>query len=105
MIVLGLLFILAAVLFGIGVISMSENSEADTLTFFGYHFDTSTAGVFIAGAVGGALLLLGLALLIGAMRRSSHRRRTVELEGYRHDAESARQERDELLEARERQLA
>ncbi|MCE5289454.1 MAG: hypothetical protein LLG14_09455 [Nocardiaceae bacterium] len=105
MVVLGLLILILSVVVGIGVILMPDNNDAaDTLTVFGFHVDLSQAGVFIFGAVAGALALLGLGLMLSALRRSSHRRKVAELEHYRHDAESARQERDELLEARERQL-
>ncbi|CAM3908529.1 hypothetical protein [Smaragdicoccus niigatensis] len=105
MVVLGLLILILSVVVGVGVILMPDNNDAaDTLTVFGFHVDLSQAGVFIFGAAVGALALLGLALMLSALRRSSHRRKAAELDHYRHDAESARQERDELLEARERQL-
>jgi uncharacterized integral membrane protein len=73
MLPLGLLLVVAAGV--VGVVVVLDNTDAVSVSAFGTTLDTTTAGVFLAGAVAGLALMLGLAMMsIGARRRRTKRR-------------------------------
>ena len=72
MLILGLLLIAAAVVVGWAIIA--DATEPQQLDVFGVQFDTTGAGVFIAGAATMLALVLGIALLQLAMARARKRR-------------------------------
>jgi uncharacterized membrane protein len=105
MIFLGLLILVAAVIIGVGIVTMSANTDAThTFVLFGYGFETTLAGMFLMGACVGALALLGLAMVLGRASGIAHQRRATkhELRETRREAKLARKERDELLEEQRR---
>jgi uncharacterized integral membrane protein len=73
MLPLGLLLVVAAGVVGVAVVL--DNTDAASVSAFGTTLDTTTAGVFVAGAVAGLALMLGLAMMsVGAHRRRTKRR-------------------------------
>lgn len=90
MVILGALLLIIALIAGVGILTMSDNTgSSESLVFFGYSFDTSTAGVFLVGALFGALALTGLALIAGKVLGASRRKRAVEAERQRADKAEA----------------
>jgi hypothetical protein len=75
MVVLGIVVIVLAVLFGLGV---SVSSTAATkLEVFGVDFGVSVATVFFLGALAGAALIAGLWLTKKGLARSLRRRKQM----------------------------
>src|SRR3954454_2722832 len=91
MIPLGLLLVIAAGVVGVAV--ALDNTDPTTVAAFGQSYDTTTTGVFLAGAVTGFVLMLGLALMTAAARRHRARRRVV-----RSEVRDAHSEREQLAE-------
>ncbi|ADB29690.1 hypothetical protein Kfla_0569 [Kribbella flavida DSM 17836] len=75
MAVLGIVLIVIAVLFGLGVAVSS--SDSTTLEVFGVNFGVIVPTVFFLGAVAGALLLLGLWLMKKGLGRGYRRHKEV----------------------------
>ena len=73
MVVLGLLLVLASGALTLGIVL--SNTDTVSASAFGVALDNvSVGGLFLAGAVAGAVLMLGLAmLLLGGARKRSHR--------------------------------
>lgn len=71
MILLGLLLVLLAG----GAIALVASEETARYILFGYTFEFNSFGMFIAGAVTAAVLLLGIAMISSGGRRSATRRR------------------------------
>src|SRR4051812_5282612 len=71
MILLGLLLVLLAG----GAIALVAAEETSRYILFGYTFEFNSFGMFIAGAVTTAVLLLGIAMISSGSRRSAKRRR------------------------------
>jgi uncharacterized integral membrane protein len=91
MIPLGLLLVIAAGVVGVAV--AMDNTDPATVAAFGQSYGTTTTGVFLAGAVTGAVLMAGLALMIAGARRHRVRRRVA-----RSEVRDARVENDQLAE-------
>jgi TRAP-type C4-dicarboxylate transport system permease large subunit len=73
MVVLGLLLVLASGAVTLGIVL--SNTDAVSASAFGVTLDNvSVGGLFLAGAVAGAVLMLGLALLLGGAARKRSRR-------------------------------
>jgi hypothetical protein len=75
MVVLGVVLIVLAVLFGLGV-SVSSGS-ATTMEVFGVDFGVSVATVFFLGALAGAALIAGLWLMKKGLGRGWRRRKEM----------------------------
>ena len=107
MIILGLLFLVVAVIFGLDLIWKNHFTIHSPALFgqtLGLH---SAAGLFILGAVTGAVLLLGIALVLAGMRRKGvkarqHRAQRREAKSARRDRDQVQQERDQVQEENER---
>ena len=75
MALLGLLLILASGAVAVGVLLGSTNDTSTQVAWFDQTTRSlSVAGLFVLGAVCGILLMLGLSMLAGGMRRSRGRR-------------------------------
>ena len=74
---------------------------------FGYHVTGSTGLLFLYGIVLGAVGLLGLSLLLAGARRTARRGRTArsELQQSRRETAAANQDRDDLAQARQQEIA
>jgi hypothetical protein len=75
-IIIGLVFLIAAVVVGVaGILSNGGSGHALTHPFavFGYHVTGSTGTLFLYGIVVGAIALAGLSLLLAGARRTSRR--------------------------------
>ncbi|WP_037569852.1 hypothetical protein [Phaeacidiphilus oryzae] len=98
MIILGLLLIAAAAVFGIDL--LIENSSArisPAPTIFGQSLGVTSGWVlFVIGALVGAAILLGLAMLVGSARRKT--RRAAE---HRRQRDRLEAERDRLADERD----
>jgi hypothetical protein len=94
MIIIGLLLLIAAVIFGIDLI-LSNHHHFTNPAVFGHSLGlTNDAALFIVGAITGAAVLLGIALIMWGTRHKAanalaHRRE-------RTDAKGALGERDDL---------
>ncbi|MEU8227516.1 hypothetical protein [Kribbella sp. NPDC048915] len=75
MVVLGVVLIVLAVLFGLGV-SVSSGSST-TMEVFGVDFGVSVATVFFLGALAGAALIAGLWLMKKGLGRGWRRRKEM----------------------------
>ncbi|MEU4231333.1 hypothetical protein AB0F17_44155 [Nonomuraea sp. NPDC026600] len=71
MILLGLVLVLLAG----GAIALVASEETARYILFGYTFEFDSLGMFIAGAVTAAVLLLGIAMISSGSRRTATRRR------------------------------
>lgn len=102
MLLIGLLLIALAVLFGWAIIV--DATEPQTLTVFGVTANTTGAGVFLTGAATMLALLVGLWLIQVAMRRARRRRAEVKrLKREREQAERLEQEKAALAAELERE--
>lgn len=81
MLILGLLLLVAAGVLTAGM--LIDNSKGDIRPdIFGYHLPSLNYGeLFVVGVATGAVAILGLMLLLSALRRGSRRRRQVRMEG------------------------
>jgi hypothetical protein len=101
-VILGLVILVAAVIIGVaGVFSNGGSAHALPHGFevLGYHVTGSTGTLFLYGIVVGAVVLLGLSLLLGGARRTSRRgseaRRS--LQQSRRETAAVSKDRDELI--------
>jgi hypothetical protein len=102
MLVLGLLLMVLAALAMVGVIV--DGGESANLELFGQSFDTTVAGLFIAGAVSMLVFLLGAWMLTAGMGRARRKRteRKQAKREYRDSVERLESERAQLREENER---
>ncbi|MDX6217144.1 MAG: hypothetical protein QOG99_2728 [Frankiales bacterium] len=91
MLPLGLLLVVAAGVVGVAVVL--DNTDATSVSAFGTTLDTTTAGVFLAGAAAGLVLMLGLAMMSAGARRRRTKRRAAKAQ-----VREARTEADVLAE-------
>jgi hypothetical protein len=100
-ILVGLVILVAAVVAGVaGVVTNAGHAHALTdFSALGYHVTGSTGTLFLYGIVVGALVMLGLALLLTGVRRTSRRARDARrgLEDSRRQAAAVSQDRDDLI--------
>lgn len=104
--ILGLVILIAAVI--IAVVGVMGNlGSAHTLTndfsVFGYHVTSSTGALFLYGIAVGVIALLGLALLLAAVRRASRRSglERQDRRASRRESALADRERDDLIRERD----
>lgn len=91
MLVIGLLLLAAAVVVGVAGVAANTGSAhqlVNAFSIFGYHVHGSAGKLFLAGFVVGAVGLLGLIMILNALRRNAALRR--ELFRFRHDERSRR---------------
>jgi hypothetical protein len=105
-IIIGLVILVVAVVVGVaGVLSNGGNGHTLTHGFavFGYHVTGSTGTLFLYGIVVGAIVVLGLSLLLAGARRTSRRGREARhgLKESRRQTAAVSQDRDDLLTERE----
>lgn len=75
MIIIGILLLAAAVVFGVDLVLNNHHAHTISPVAFGHSLGlTSEAALFIVGAITGAAVLFGLALIVAGMR---YRRRKV----------------------------
>lgn len=96
MVVLGLLLLLASGVFTVGV--LMQSTDAATVSAFGQSASGLTVGgLFLAGAITGAIAILGITMMLaGASRRRSRR------VARRREVLDARDEKESLAEENER---
>lgn len=107
MIILGLLLLVVAVIFGLDLIWKNHFTIRSPALFgqtLGIH---NAAEFFILGAITGAVLLLGIAMALAGMRRKGtkakqHRAQRKEASNARHDRDRAQAERDRVREENEK---
>lgn len=92
MIIFAVVLMVLAALFALGV-AIGSN-EGVVLKFFTFTTDSSAGGVFLVGIVTGVVFMIGLWLLIGALRRERHRH--VERKEMEHRRDELEQEKSEL---------
>jgi hypothetical protein len=105
-VIAGLILLLAAVVVGVaGVLSNSGSGHelTDGFAVLGYHVTGSTGTVFLYGVVVGAIGLLGLALVLAGVRRTSQRGRVARrgLKQSRQQTDAAVEQRDDLVRERD----
>jgi mannitol-specific phosphotransferase system IIBC component len=101
MIILGLLLLVVAAIFGLDLIWKNHFTIRSPALFgqtLGIH---NAAGFFILGVITGAVLLLGIAMVLAGMRRKGtkaeqHRAQRKEASNARHDRDQAQAERDRV---------
>lgn len=99
MILLGFLLILASAGLSLALIWTNDsifNTPMPGIDLFGYQIQATVGQVFLAGVVAGAAALLGLAMIISAIRRSADRRSTArhQLRNRRDEIQDQQRERD-----------
>jgi uncharacterized protein HemX len=107
MITLGLLLLVVAVVFGLDLIWKNHYTIHSPALFgqtLGVH---NAAEFFILGAITGAVLLLGIAMMLAGMRRKGtkarqHRAQRQEARSAGHERDQVRQERDQIQEENEK---
>ncbi len=107
MIILGLLLLVVAVIFGLDLIWKNHFTIHSPALFgqtLGIH---NAAELFILGAVTGAVLILGIVMLLAGMRRKGikarqHRAQRKEARSARHTRDQVQQERDQVQAENER---
>jgi hypothetical protein len=107
MIILGLLLLVVAAIFGLDLIWKNHFTIRSPALFgqtLGIH---NAAEFFILGAITGAVLLLGIAMVLAGMRRKGtkakqHRAQRKEASNARHDRDQAQAERDQVQAERDR---
>ncbi|MFD9336666.1 hypothetical protein ACFWBF_20055 [Streptomyces sp. NPDC060028] len=105
--ILGLIILIAALIFAVaGVMANLGGSHELTNDFsvFGYHVTSSTGALFLYGIAVGAAAVLGLALVLAAVRRASRRSRLVRHDGYapsKRESAVVDREREDLIEQRD----
>jgi hypothetical protein len=105
LVVVGLVILLAAVIFGVAGIlgnAGSEHALTDGFSVLGINVTGSTGTVFLVGIVIGLVGALGLALLLAGARRTARRGNTArrELKQSRRETAAVSQERDALVDQR-----
>jgi hypothetical protein len=106
LVVLGLVVLLAAVIFGVaGVLGNagSEHALTDGFSVLGINVNGSTGTLFLIGIVVGLVAAVGLALLLAGARRTARRGNTArrELKQSRRETAAVSQERDALVDQRD----
>ena len=106
LVVLGLVVLLAAVIFGVaGVLGNagSEHALTDGFSVLGINVNGSTGTLFLIGIVVGLVAAVGLALLLAGARRTARRGNTArrELKQSRQETAAVTQERDALVDQRD----
>ena len=107
MIILGLLLLVVAVIFGLDLI-WKNHFTIHSPALFGQTLSIhNAAGLFILGAITGAVLLLGVALVLAGTRRKGtkarqHRAQRQDAKRARRDRDQVQQERDQVQEENER---
>ena len=107
MIILGLLLLVVAVIFGLDLIWKNHFTIHSPALFgqtLGVH---NAAELFILGVITGAVLLLGIAIVLAGLRRKGtkarqHRAQRQEARSARRDRDQVQQERDQVQEENER---
>jgi cell division protein FtsB len=107
MIILGLLLLVVAAIFGLDLIWKNHFTIRSPALFgqtLGIH---NAAEFFILGVITGAVLLLGIAMVLAGMRRKGtkakqHRAQRKEASNARHDRDQAQAERDQVQAERDR---
>ena len=100
MIIIGLLLLIAAVIFGIDLIFTNHHHFTNPVVFGHSLGLTNDAAVFIVGAITGAAVLLGIALIMSGMRHKAAK--AIDHRHERKDAEGDRGERDDLAKKNDR---
>lgn len=83
MVILGLLLVIGVVGVSWTAIASNQGSfdgQAGTVELFGYTAQLTNGQVFLAGAAAGALLLMGLSLLLRGLARNANKRRATRRE-------------------------
>ena len=106
LVVLGLVVLLAAVIFGVaGVLGNagSEHALTDGFSVLGINVNGSTGTLFLIGIVVGLVAAVGLAVLLAGARRTARRGNTArrELKQSRRETAAVTQERDALVDQRD----
>jgi hypothetical protein len=85
----------------------AAHALTDHFGAFGYHLTGSTGMLFLDGIVVGAVGLFGLSLVLAGARRTARRGRLArrELKASRADTASVSRDRDDLVEAQQRETA
>lgn len=101
-VIVGLVVLVIALIVGIvGVLSNAGPTHLLTETFsvFGYHVTGSTGTLFLFGMVVGAVVLLGLSVLLAGARRTADRGRDArrQLARSQRETELGNRDRDALL--------
>ena len=101
-VIVGLIVLVIALIVGIvGVLSNAGPTHLLTETFsvFGYHVTGSTGTLFLFGMVVGAVVLLGLSVLLAGARRTADRGRDArrQLARSQRETELVNRDRDALL--------
>ncbi|GAC1442930.1 MAG: hypothetical protein NVSMB55_14990 [Mycobacteriales bacterium] len=91
MVVLGLLLLLAAGLVTAGMVL--QNTDASSASLFGQAVTGTVGGLFVAGAITGAIAILGVIMMVAGLTRRRARRA-----GLRRQVRDARGERKSLAE-------
>lgn len=105
LVVLGLIILLAAVVFGVaGVLGNAgaEHALTDDFSVLGITVDGSTGTLFLIGIVVGLVAALGLVVLLAGARRTALRGNAArrDLKQSRRETAAVSQERDALVEQR-----
>ena len=79
MIALGIVLVVLSGVFALGV-TLSNTSSTQAEAFGVSLSNVTLGGIFLAGVVTGAVLLIGLTLLLAGAARKRHRRRAVKAE-------------------------
>jgi ABC-type nickel/cobalt efflux system permease component RcnA len=100
MIIIGLVLLIAAAVFGLDLIWKNQYAMRSP-ALFGQTLGIHNAAVyFVVGAITGAVLLLGIALMVAGLRRKGTKAR--QHRAVRKEAQSAGRERDKAQEENER---
>jgi len=91
MVVLGLLLLLAAALLTAGLVL--QNTDVVTATLSGHTFSGTVGALFLAGAITGAVAILGVLMLLSGLGRRRTRRA-----GLKRQVRDARVEKESLAE-------
>ena len=101
MIIIGLLVLIAAVIFGVDLVFQNHSHHLTSLVVFGQSLGvTNEAAVFVIGAITGAAILLALVLITSGVRHKGAKAATHRME--RKEAKGTRGQRDKLVSDNER---
>jgi lysylphosphatidylglycerol synthetase-like protein (DUF2156 family) len=101
MIIIGLLVLIAALIFGVDLVFQNHSHHITSPVVFGQSLGvTNRAAVFIIGAITGAAILLALVLMASGIRHRSTKAATHRME--RKEAKGTRGQRDKLVSDNER---
>ena len=95
MIIIGLLALIAALIFGFDLVSQNSHHITSPVVFGQSLGVTSEAALFVVGAIIGAVVILALILLMSGIRHKGSRAVKHHLE--RKEAKDTRGERDQLV--------